>query len=67
MDVPPTSSQALLKWCTLYNMRDDALKDPIPSIELINMLTAKMQRIENCNPDWQTRILPILKPYFYKK
>ena len=64
MDVPPTSSQALLKWCALYNMKNDFLKDPTSPIELINMLTMKMRGIEDCNPDWETRILPLLKPYF---
>ena len=67
MDVPPTSSQALLKWCALYNMRNDFLKDPTSPTELINMLTMKMCKIEDCNPDWETRILPILKPYFHKE
>ena len=67
MDIPPTSSQALLKWCALYNMRNDFLNDPSSSVELINMLTMKMKGIEDCNPDWETRILPLLKPYFRDK
>ena len=64
--MPPSSNQAILKWCTLFNMREDFRKDPTTPIEIINMLTLRMWAIEDCNPHWNAIILPLLKPYFKK-
>ena len=64
MNMPPFADQAILKWCTLYNMREKFRKDPTTPIEVMNMLTLKMWEIEDCNPNWNTTILPLLKSYF---
>ena len=66
INMPPTSNQAILKWCTLYNLREDFREDPYTPIELMNMLTLRMWDIEDCNPNWDTKVLPLQKPYFKK-
>ena len=66
MNMPPFADQAILKWCTLYNMREDFRKDLTTPIAVMNMLTLKMWAIEDCNPNWNTTIMPLLKPCFKK-
>ena len=67
MNMPTTQNQDILEWCIVYNIRNDFMKDPTISIEVMNLLMLKMWNIEDRNPNWNIEIRPILKPYFHKK
>ena len=67
MNIPMTQNQDVLEWCFLKNLRNDFMKDPTISIEVMNLLMLKMWNIEDRNPNWNTEIRPMLKPYFSRE
>ena len=67
MNMPTTQNQDVLEWCVLKNLRNDFMKDPTIPIEIMNTLMLRMWNIEDHNPNWDTEIRPMLKPYFITK
>ena len=67
MNIPTTSNQDIMEWCIVYNIRKDFMKDITIPIEVMNTLMLRMWSIEDRNPNWDTEIRPMLKPYFIKK
>ena len=56
-------NQTIIKYCTLWDMRERFRRDPNTPIELMNELTLRLWQIEDCNPHFDTEIRPILRPY----
>ena len=63
IEIPPTPTWDVMKWCVLYNLRRDLMKDPTITIEVMNTLMLKMWSIEDQHPNWKKVIIPSLLPY----